>query len=125
MNHTFLFSYQPSKSRFYRSSPTRPLLVTTLSNTKVDDRLPKVEELFEKLDQDMMDVHNTKQPLKSILNNPFLKSPPQGILKKPKNKVYQDSKTNLEGRRRQRASSESDNLYCNYHVASPIPGYDR
>ncbi|XP_028039738.1 tubulin polyglutamylase TTLL4-like isoform X1 [Bombyx mandarina] len=117
-------SYQPSKSRFYRTSPTRPLLVTTLSNTKVDDRLPKVEELFEKLDQDMMDVHNTKQPLKSILNNPFLKSPPQGILKKPKNKVYQDSKTNLEGRRRQRASSESDNLYCNYHVASPIPGYD-
>ncbi|XP_052753963.1 tubulin monoglutamylase TTLL4-like isoform X4 [Galleria mellonella] len=116
--------YQPGRSKF-RTSPTRPLLVTTLSNTKLDDsRLPKVEELLEKVDQEMMEVQVTKQPLKSILNNPLPKSPPQGILKKPKTRLCQDSKISLEGRRRQRASSESDNLYCSFHVGSPIPGYD-
>lgn len=121
-----LNSFQQSRSKLYRTSPTRPILVTTLSNTKVDDsRLPKVEELFEKVDQEMMDIQVVKQPLKSILNNPLPKSPPHGILKKPKNRTYQDSKVNMEGRRRQRACSESDNLYCNYHLASPISGYDR
>ncbi|XP_028159745.1 tubulin polyglutamylase TTLL4-like isoform X2 [Ostrinia furnacalis] len=115
--------YQPGRSKFHRTSPTRPLLVTTLSNTKVDDRLPKVEELLEKVDQEMMEVQVAKQPLKSILNNPLPKSPPQSILKKPKNRSYQECKLN-EGRRRQRAASESDNLYCNFHIGSPIPGYD-
>lgn len=101
------------------------MLVTTLSNTKVDEsRLPKVEELLEKVDHEMMDVPVAKIPLKSILNNTIPKSPPPGILKKPKNKLYQDSKGSLEGRRRQRAASESDNLYCNFHIGSPIPGYD-
>ncbi|KOB67000.1 putative epoxide hydrolase, partial [Operophtera brumata] len=118
-------SYQPGKSKIYRKSPTRPLLVTTLSNTKLDDsRLPKVEELLEKIDYEMKDVPVAKTPLKSILNNTIPKSPPQGILKKPKNKSYQDSKVSLEGRRRQRAVSESDNFYCNFHIGSPIPGYD-
>ncbi|XP_013186188.2 tubulin polyglutamylase ttll-4 isoform X2 [Amyelois transitella] len=117
--------YQSGRSKFVRTSPTRPLLVTTLSNTKVDDnRLPKVEELLEKVDHEMMEVQVAKQPLKSILNNPLPKSPPQGILKKPKNKSHHDSKVSIEGRRRQRASSESDNLYCSFHVGSPIPGYD-
>ncbi|RVE53358.1 hypothetical protein evm_001928 [Chilo suppressalis] len=115
--------YQPGRSKFHRTSPTRPLLVTTLSNTKLDDRLPKVEELLEKVDQEMMEVQMAKQPLKSILNNPLPKSPPLGILKKPKNKLYQECKSS-EGRRRQRAASESDHLFCNFHVASPIPGYD-
>lgn len=100
--------------------------MTTLSNTKLDDnRLPKVEELLEKVDHEMMEVTMAKQPLKSILNNPLLKSQPHSILKKPKNRSYQDSKLSLEGRRRQRASSESDNFYCNFHIGSPIPGYDR
>ncbi|XP_072933523.1 uncharacterized protein [Epargyreus clarus] len=112
------------QNRIHGSSPTRPLLVTTLSNTKIDDsRLPKVEELLEKVDQDMMEVTVAKQPLKSILNNPLPKSPPQGILKKPKTRQYQESKS-MEGRRRQRASSESDNLYCSFHIGAPIPGYD-
>ncbi|CAG9793454.1 unnamed protein product [Diatraea saccharalis] len=115
--------YQPGRSKFHRTSPTRPLLVTTLSNTKLDDRLPKVDELLERVDQEMMEVQMAKQPLKSILNNPLPKSPPQGILKKPKSKLYQEYKSS-EGRRRQRAASESDNLFCNFHVASPIPGYD-
>ncbi|KAL0819085.1 hypothetical protein ABMA28_008355 [Loxostege sticticalis] len=115
--------YQQGRSKFHRTSPTRPLLVTTLSNTKVDDRLPKVEELLEKVDQEMMEVQVAKQPLKSILNNPLPKSPPQSILKKPKNRSYQECKQN-EGRRRQRAASESDNLFCNFHIGSPIPGYD-
>ncbi|KAM3961183.1 uncharacterized protein ACR2FA_004735 [Aphomia sociella] len=116
--------YQPGRSKFIRTSPTRPLLVTTLSNTKIDDsRLPKVEELLEKVDQEMMEVQVAKQPLKSILNNPLPKSPPQGILKKPKSRC-QDSKICLEGRRRQRAASESDNLYCSFHIGSPISGYD-
>jgi hypothetical protein len=86
--------------------------------------LPKVEELLEKVDQEMMEVQMAKQPLKSILNNPLPKSPPQGILKKPKNRSYQECKFN-EGRRRQRAASESDNLFCNFHIGSPIPGYDK
>ncbi|XP_075984355.1 uncharacterized protein LOC142982007 isoform X3 [Anticarsia gemmatalis] len=117
--------YQSGRSKLYRTSPTRPLLVTTLSNTKVDDsRLPKVEELLEKVDQEMMEVQVAKQPLKSILNNPLPSSPLHGILKKPKNRSYQESKGNIEGRRRQRAASESDNLYSNYHLGSPIPGYD-
>lgn len=121
----FYFSYQPGKSKFHRKSPTSPLLVTTVPNTRVDDnRLPKVEELLEKVDYDMTEM-KTKQPLKSILNNPIPKSPPPGILKKPKNKFYQDPKGTLEGRRRQRASSESDNLYNSFPVGSPIPGYDR
>nr|XP_049693801.1 uncharacterized protein LOC110373737 isoform X1 [Helicoverpa armigera] len=116
--------YQPGRSKLYRKSPTRPLLVTTLSNTKVDDRLPKVEELLEKVDHEMMEVQATKQPLKSILNNPLPSSPLHGILKKPKNKPHLDPKAALEGRRRQRAASESDNLYCNYSFGSPVPGYD-
>lgn len=120
------FSYQQGKTKLYRKSPTRPLLVTTLSNTILDDsRLPKVEELFERLDHDMTEVPKTKQPLKSILNNPLPKSPPPGILKKPKHKTHQEPKSALEGRRRQRASSESDNLYSTYPVASSIPGYER
>ncbi|XP_035452597.1 tubulin polyglutamylase ttll-4 isoform X6 [Spodoptera frugiperda] len=117
--------YQPGRSKLYRKSPTRPLLVTTLSNTKVDDRLPKVEELLEKVDQDMMEVQATKQPLKSILNNPLPNSPLHGILKKPKNRSQPDSKCTLEGRRRQRAASESDNLFSSFNsIGSPIPGYD-
>ncbi|XP_045779216.1 tubulin polyglutamylase ttll-4-like isoform X1 [Maniola jurtina] len=115
--------YQPGRSKYQRSSPTRPLLVNTMSNTKLDDnRLPKVEELFEKVDQEMMEVTLAKQPLKSILNNP--KSQPQSILKKPKNRSYLDTKSAVEGRRRQRASSESDNYYCTYHIGSPVTGYD-
>ncbi|XP_045503883.1 uncharacterized protein LOC123700665 isoform X3 [Colias croceus] len=115
---------QQGRSTFHRTSPTRPIVVTTLSNSKIEDsRLPKVEELFEKVDQEMMEVQMAKQPLKSILNNPLPKSPPQGILKKPKNRVYQDNKS-VEGRRRQRASSESDNFYCSFHISSPMPGYD-
>lgn len=95
-----------------------------MSNTKLDDnRLPKVEEMFEKVDQEMMEATITKQPLKSILNNP--KSQPQSILKKPKNRSYQETKSAVEGRRRQRASSESDNYFCSFHIGSPIPGYDR
>lgn len=126
LTQKFNFRYQPGRSKFHRTSPTRPLLVTTLSNTKVDEsRLPKVEELFEKVDQEMMEIQVAKQPLKSILNNPLPKSPPQGILKKPKNRSQLDSKHSVEGRRRQRASSESDNLYCSFHFGSPIPGYDR
>lgn len=91
----------------------------------MDDRLPKVEELLEKVDHEMLDIQMPKQPLKSILNNPLPKSPPPGILKKPKIKAYQDSKASVEGRRRQRASSESDNFYCSFHLGNPIPGYDR
>ncbi|CAG4955064.1 unnamed protein product [Parnassius apollo] len=118
-------SYLAARSKLHRSSPTRPLLVTPMSNSKVDDsRLPKVEELLERVDQEMMDMSVVKQPLKQILNNPLPKSPPQGILKKPKSRPYQDPKFNIEGRRRQRASSESDNLYCSFHIGSPIPGYD-
>ncbi|CAF4841932.1 unnamed protein product [Pieris macdunnoughi] len=113
--------YQQGRSKYHRSSPTRPIVVTTLSNSKVDDRLPKVEELLEKVDHEMMDV-TSKQPLKSILNNSLPKSPPHSILKKPKTKMYQDNKT--EGRRRQRASSESDNFYCSFHISSPMAGYD-
>ncbi|CAH0731991.1 unnamed protein product, partial [Brenthis ino] len=117
--------YQPGRTKFHRTSPTRPLLVTTLSNTKLDDsRLPKVEELLEKVDQEMMEVTMAKQPLKSILNNPLPKSQPQSILKKTKTRSYQDPKSCIEGRRRQRASSESDNFYCNFHIGSPIPGYE-
>ncbi|CAH2054752.1 unnamed protein product, partial [Iphiclides podalirius] len=117
--------YQAARSKLLRSSPTRPLIVTPLSNSKVDDsRLPKVEELLERVDHEMMEVPITKQPLKSILNNPLSKSPPHGILKKPKSRHYQDTKSNIEGRRRQRASSESDNLYCSFHIGSPIPGYE-
>lgn len=124
--YVFCFSFHAGRSKLYRASPTRPLLVTTLSNTKIDDnRLPKVEELLEKVDQEMMEVQVAKQPLKSILNNPLPNSPLHGILKKPKNRSYQDSKGSLEGRRRQRASSESDNLYGNFHLGSPIPGYDK
>lgn len=101
------------------------MLVTTLSNNKLDDsRLPKVEELLEKVDQEMIEVPMTKQPLKSILNNPLPKTQPQSILKKPKNRSYQESKSALEGRRRQRASSESDNFYCSFHLGSSLPGYD-
>ncbi|XP_037962826.2 tubulin monoglutamylase TTLL4 isoform X2 [Plutella xylostella] len=87
------------------------------SNTPLltEKRLPKVEELLEKVDQEMVEV---KQPLKSILNNPP-KSPPPGILKKSKTRF--ESKSSLEGRRRQRASSESDN-FSNYSMAAPIPG---
>ncbi|XP_026735766.1 tubulin polyglutamylase TTLL4-like isoform X4 [Trichoplusia ni] len=116
--------YQPGRSKFYRTSPTRHMLVTTLSNTKVDDRLPKVEELLEKVDHEMMDIHAAKQPLKSILNNPLPSSPLHGILKKPKNRAHPENKTTVEGRRRQRASSESDNLYGTFNLGSPIPGYD-
>ncbi|XP_041982603.1 tubulin polyglutamylase ttll-4-like isoform X3 [Aricia agestis] len=114
--------YKQGKSKYYRASPTRPL-ITTLSNTKVDDRLPKVEELLEKVDQEMLEVSSIKQPLKSILNNPLPKSPPHGILKKPKSKPYYESRI-IEGRRRQRASSEPDNAYCNYHLSAPL-SYDR
>lgn len=95
-----------------------------MSNTKLDDRLPKVEELLEKVDQEMMEVTMAKQPLKSILNNPLPKSQLQSILKKTKTRTYQEPKL-CEGRRRQRASSESDNFYCNFHISSPIPGYER
>ncbi|CAG9567895.1 unnamed protein product [Danaus chrysippus] len=117
--------YQPGRTKYQRSSPIRPLLVTTLSNNKLDDsRLPKVEELLEKVDQEMLEVPMTKQPLKSILNNPLPKTQPQSILKKPKNRSYQESKSALEGRRRQRASSESDNFYCSFHLGSSLPGYD-
>ncbi|CAK1545623.1 unnamed protein product [Leptosia nina] len=124
MNHDYntRHGYQPGRSKYHRSSPTRPIVVTTLSNSKVDDRLPKVEELLEKVDHEMMDV-TSKQPLKSILNNPLPKSPPHSILKKPKAKMYHDGK-HVEGRRRQRASSESDNFYCSFHITSPMPGYD-
>lgn len=73
----------------------------------------------------MMEVTMAKQPLKSILNNPLPKSQPQSILKKTKPRSYQDPKSCIEGRRRQRASSESDNFYCNFHIGSPIPGYER
>lgn len=89
-------------------NPSRPLVLTS---SRDDIRLPKVEELFEK-DHDF-EVAVAKQPLKSILNNPLPISPPQGILKKPKTRSSLDSKLN-EGRRRQRASSESDNFFCNY-----------
>ncbi|OWR49776.1 hypothetical protein KGM_212027 [Danaus plexippus plexippus] len=117
--------YQPGRTKYQRTSPIRPLLVTTLSNNKLDDsRLPKVEELLEKVDQEMIEVPMTKQPLKSILNNPLPKTQPQSILKKPKNRSYQESKSALEGRRRQRASSESDNFYCSFHLGSSLPGYD-
>ncbi|XP_039759976.1 tubulin polyglutamylase ttll-4-like isoform X2 [Pararge aegeria] len=120
--HNGHHGYQPGKSKYHRS-PTRPLLVTTMSNTKLDDnRLPKVEEMFEKVDQEMMEVTMPKQPLKSILNNH--KTQLQSILKKPKNRSYQDTKSIVEGRRRQRASSESDNYYCTFHIGSPIQGYD-
>ncbi|KAH9643985.1 hypothetical protein HF086_004246 [Spodoptera exigua] len=123
--HDRFYGYQPGRSKLYRKSPTRPLLVTTLSNTKVDDRLPKVEELLEKVDQEMMEVQATKQPLKSILNNPLPNSPLHGILKKPKNRPQPDSKCMMEGRRRQRAASESDNLFCSYNsIGSPMAGYD-
>lgn len=123
--HNSYLGYHSGRSKLYQTSPTRPLLVTTLSNTKIDDnRLPKVEELLEKVDQEMMDVQVAKQPLKSILNNPLPNSPLHGILKKPKNKSYQDCKGNVEGRRRQRAASESDNLYSSWHFGSPISGYD-
>lgn len=121
------FRYKPGRPKFQRdrTSPTRPLVVTTLSNSKLDEsRLPKVEELLEKVDFEMMELASVKQPLKSILNNPLPKSPPPGILKKPKCKVYQDPKMSIEGRRRQRASSESDNMYCSFHIGAPIPGYD-
>ncbi|XP_023939031.2 tubulin monoglutamylase TTLL4 isoform X2 [Bicyclus anynana] len=115
--------YQSGRTKYHRQSPTRPILVTTMSNTKLDDsRLPKVEELFEKVDQEMMEVTMAKQPLKSILNNP--KSQLQSILKKPKSRSYQDTKSTAEGRRRQRASSESDNYYCTFHIGSPVQGYD-
>ncbi|KAJ8709077.1 hypothetical protein PYW07_008903 [Mythimna separata] len=114
--------YQPGRSKLCHKSSARPFLVTTLSNTKIDDRLPKVEELLEKVDQEMMEVQAAKQPLKSILNNPLPSSPLHSILKKPK--IKPESKATLEGRRRQRAASESDNLYCNFNIGSPIPGYD-
>lgn len=102
------------------------MLLVTSTNGRLDDsRLPKVEELLEKVDQEMMEVSMAKQPLKSILNNSISKSPQQGILKKPKPKAYQDPKFNVEGRRRQRASSESDNLINTSHLGAPIPGYER
>lgn len=105
-------------------SPPRPQLVTTLSNAKLDDRLPKVEELLEKVDQEMMEL--TKQPLKSILNHPPVqKAMPQSILKKPKVRPHSESKSSIEGRRRQRASSESDNNACMFRLTSPIPTYDK
>ncbi|XP_068619528.1 tubulin monoglutamylase TTLL4-like isoform X2 [Battus philenor] len=117
--------YQASRSKLSRSSPTRPLQMSPKLNSKIDDsRLPKVEELLERVDHEMMEVSVVKQPLKPILNNPLLKSPPQGILKKPKGRPYQDQRCNIEGRRRQRASSESDNLHCSFHIGSPIPGYE-
>ncbi|XP_026332365.1 tubulin polyglutamylase TTLL4-like isoform X3 [Hyposmocoma kahamanoa] len=115
---------QPNRIKINRTSPNRPLLVTTLSNTKVEEhRLPKVEELFEKVDHDMIEV--PKQPLKSILNNPLPKTPQQGILKKPKHRPHPDTGAvhrepklmSPESRRRQRACSESDNLYSNFHFA--------
>lgn len=126
----FLYRSQPNRIKINRTSPTRPLLVTTLSNTKVEEhRLPKVEELFEKLDHEKLEV--PKQPLKSILNNPLPKAPQQGILKKPKHRPHPDSGTvhreprmmSPERRRRQRASSESDNLYSSFHFA--ILGSDK
>lgn len=100
---------------------SRPLSVAT--NRIDDSRLPKVEELLEKVDHEMMDIAITKQPLKSILNNPLLKSPPQGILKKPKNRNSVDGKLYVEGRRRQRASSESDNFLSHYNSMGTV--YDR
>ncbi|XP_048002882.1 uncharacterized protein LOC125239285 isoform X2 [Leguminivora glycinivorella] len=118
--------YQPGRAMFNRTSPIRPLMVTTLSNPKLEEpRLPKVEELIEKLDHDMVE-YTVKQPLKSILNNPLPKSPPPvGILKKPKGRSYQEPRSTVEGRRRQRAASESDNMYTNYtNLGAPIPGYD-
>ncbi|XP_063380365.1 tubulin monoglutamylase TTLL4-like isoform X1 [Cydia fagiglandana] len=119
--------YQPGRPMYNRTSPIRPLLVTTLSNSKLEEtRLPKVEELIEKLDHDMVE-YNVKQPLKSILNNPLPKTSPPGILKKPKGRSYQEprSGSGVEGRRRQRAASESDNFYTNFNKpGSPIPGYD-
>ncbi|XP_013166175.1 PREDICTED: uncharacterized protein LOC106116741 isoform X3 [Papilio xuthus] len=118
-------SYQAPRSKVQRSSPTRPRQFSPVPNSKFDDtRLPKVEELLERVDHEMMEVPVVKQPLKSILNNPLVKSPPQGILKKPKSRPYQDPKSNVEGRRRQRAASESDNTYCSFNISSPIPGYD-
>ncbi|KPJ08768.1 Tubulin polyglutamylase TTLL4 [Papilio machaon] len=118
-------SYQAPRSKVQRSSPTRPHQFSPVPNSKFDDiRLPKVEELLERVDHEMMEVPVVKQPLKSILNNPLVKSPPQGILKKPKSRPYQDPKSNVEGRRRQRAASESDNAYCSFNISSPIPGYD-
>lgn len=123
-----MFSYQPGRAKFYKTSPTRPLFVTTMPNAKVEEsRLPKVEELLEKVGLERMEVTVTKQPLKSILNNPLPKSPPQGILKKPKNKTYHETKDPVktpEGRRRQRASSESDNFYNNFNIGSPVHGYE-
>lgn len=122
--------FQPNRLKINRTSPTRPLLVTTLSNTKIEEhRLPKVEELFEKVDHDTMEV--PKQPLKSILNNPIPKAPLQGILKKSKHRSHPDSgivhreprMMSPERRRRQRASSESDNLYSSFHFA--ILGSDK
>ncbi|XP_013139610.1 PREDICTED: uncharacterized protein LOC106104195 isoform X2 [Papilio polytes] len=117
--------YQAPRSNVQRSSPTRPRQFSPKPNSKFDDsRLPKVEELLERVDHEMMEVPVIKQPLKSILNNPLVKSPPQSILKKPKSRLYQDPKSSVEGRRRQRAASESDNTYCSYNISSPIPGYD-
>ncbi|XP_063529810.1 tubulin monoglutamylase TTLL4-like isoform X3 [Cydia strobilella] len=117
--------YQPSRAMFNRTSPIRPLMVTTLSNSKLEEtRLPKVEELIEKLDHDMVE-YTVKQPLKSILNNPLPKSSPPGILKKPKGRSHQEPRSSVEGRRRQRAASESDNIYTNFNnLGSPISGYD-
>ncbi|KAI5644841.1 tubulin-tyrosine ligase family domain-containing protein [Phthorimaea operculella] len=130
-NQKIYQSYQPGRPKLIKTSPNRPLIVSALSSPKLEEsRLPKVEELLEKIDDDMMEVPHVvaKQPLKSILNNPLPKSPPPGILKKPKNRSYQDTKDhnahNPDGRRRQRAASESDNLFCNYHLGSTIPGYE-
>ncbi|XP_050673994.1 tubulin monoglutamylase TTLL4-like isoform X2 [Leptidea sinapis] len=116
--------YQSNRSKFARENPARPVVVTTLSDTKIDDtHLPHVDELLEKVDQEMLDIPGSIQPLKSILNNPIVKSHPQSILKKPKTKLNQESRSPIEGRRRQRASSESDN-YCNYSIGASRPGYD-
>ncbi|KAJ2954685.1 hypothetical protein O0L34_g2982 [Tuta absoluta] len=130
-NQKIYHSYQPGRPKFSKTSPNRPLIVSALASPKLEEsRLPKVEELLEIFDDDMMELPHVvaKQPLKSILNNPLPKSPPPGILKKPKNKSQQDSKEhnahNSDGRRRQRAASESDNLFCNHRLGSPIPGYE-
>lgn len=106
----------PTRKRPTKMRPTSPLLQA--KQNKDETHLSKVEELLEK-DNEYVEVV-TKQPLKSILNNPTPIPPLQGILKKPKNRNSVDSKLS-EGRRRQRASSESDNLIFN---GSNTNGYD-
>ncbi|GBP42687.1 Tubulin polyglutamylase TTLL4 [Eumeta japonica] len=114
------YSYNSGKSKPNRINLS-PSSVTN-ATSKLEDRLPKVEELLEKMDYELAEASIPKQPLKSILNNPLPKSAPQGILKKPKTKSILESKSTTEGRRRQRASSESDNLFQTY--SSPWPTYE-